>query len=671
MGRTRLRTKRTPIRVSIPENPAVTPVKFETDAGWVTMKLVGSDDVEPEVEGTEVTFTDLAPAADEVTLTVTDTGVKETITLDTAPTDAITFRYALGVSPGITPALTANNQIEFRDVAGTVQFRMPVPNMQDSVVPEPAYTNAVAYGLAQTGSGWRLTVTPDMGWLSDPGRVYPIVIDPSVDKGDQKDCWIQDDMPNSSRCNAPYIYAGKAAGSLRRGLLDFGVDSLPAGAIVNDANLFLFLDSNAMTGSDGATSFGLFQPNDNWAEGASWVHSGRTPWSNGGASDARLSPTSPVLSGSTASQWVQWNVAGTVRNWRDGSWINRGFMLRSDDEARSKQVGFLSGTNELTQWRPILRIDYSDNRSPSPPSGLSASPGTGRSTTSLVPTLSADVSDPDGGTLNATFTIFRNGNAVWSSTVVAGSGSRASTTVPSGVLINRKLFRVRVAASDGNATSYNTRSDLFIAASGRDDSAIDLSGDVTPESSEQISAPSDGPYVLRGYAGSPAASRVGGYWDSICPGDGVEDDDRYNHISRYPRYDADPVMTEADAILYCGMSEDSYPEHEFGLRHVRKAHREQYKDFAAIGGISDWGSVMDFENRALLDNPARVVKKNDETRFCYEGYATFQSINGSYIKRTAVVILGRTGQRIMTSFIRNSSASYCLGQQGWHLIYTK
>jgi hypothetical protein len=348
--------------VSIPENPAATPVRFEVDDAWVKMRMLGSDDVDPDVDGTEATFSDLTPAADEVSYQATDTGVKETITLQSAPTAAVSFRYGLEVSPGITPVLTAQNQIEFRDGAGTVRFVMPVPNMEDSATPEAAYTNAVAYDLVPQGGGWKLRVVPDLAWLTDPSRVYPVVIDPSVDKGDQKDCWIQADMPNANRCQNVYVYAGLAAGSTRRGLLDFGVDSLPAGATVNNATLYLFLDSNATKGNGGSTNFALFQPSQRWSIGATWNHSGIVPW-NGGSSGAALS-NSLNIGGGTPSGWQGWNVTGAVQGWRNGTIDNRGFMLREVNEGVSKQLGFLSGTNQLTGWRPILRIDYSD---PVPP----------------------------------------------------------------------------------------------------------------------------------------------------------------------------------------------------------------------------------------------------------------------------------------------------------------
>lgn len=47
-------------------------------------------------------------------------------------------------------------------------------------------------------------------------------------------------------------------------------------------------------------------------------------------------------------------------------------------------------------------------------------------------------------------------------------------------------------------------------------------------------------------------------------------------------------------------------------------------------------------------------------RYCYQKGFEFRSPNGSSFKRQVVVILGRTGVRIMTAFPTNNS-DYCEG----------
>ena len=353
--------------VSIPENPAITPVRFET-----RRRLAEDEDGRQRrsragIEGSAATFEDVTPAADEVTITATD-GREGNHHAGLCAADRGQLWYTLTVSPGVTPVLTPTEPVEFHDGSGSMQFVMPVPNMQDSATPEPAYTNAVTYCLAPQGTGWKLTVTPDLGWLSDPVRVYPVAIDPTCRQGDQKDCWIQSDMPNSNRCHSEVIRAGRVSGGTRRGLLDFGVSSVPAAATINSATLYLHLLAHESSGNGGATGFSLYQPKSTWTSPATWNNSGTLTgqsW-NGGSSGAKLSNDVPVMGGQGDWGWKGWNVTNTVREWRSGVGIeNRGFMVRQESETVSKGVGFVGATSYgYSVYRPILRVTYSDQWEP-------------------------------------------------------------------------------------------------------------------------------------------------------------------------------------------------------------------------------------------------------------------------------------------------------------------
>ena len=93
--------------------------------------------------------------------------MKETITVASMPTAPISFKYILNTSQGLTPVLTAQNEIEFRDATGTVQFGMRAPNMSDSAAPEAAFSNDVSYVLTRQDTTWKLVVTPAYSWPVD------------------------------------------------------------------------------------------------------------------------------------------------------------------------------------------------------------------------------------------------------------------------------------------------------------------------------------------------------------------------------------------------------------------------------------------------------------------------------------------------------------------------
>ncbi|MCD4523479.1 hypothetical protein [Nocardioides sp. cx-173] len=227
----------------IPSDPSVTPVRFEAEGAWVTMRMHGLDDASPAVDGAEATFDDV-DGADEVTYAVTNSGLKEDILLESAPSTsdpALEYTYSLDASAGITPVMAEEGSIEFRDAAGDVKVLMPVAYMFDSAAPDPAFSYDVDYDLAPTGSGWEVTVTPDMDWLLDPARVYPVTVDPSLaQEPPSKDCWIRDSTPTGSNCGdaSTFIKVGRStAPATFRGLLDFNTSSIPTNADISYAGV--------------------------------------------------------------------------------------------------------------------------------------------------------------------------------------------------------------------------------------------------------------------------------------------------------------------------------------------------------------------------------------------------------------------------------------------------
>ncbi|HEY8912312.1 hypothetical protein, partial [Lacisediminihabitans sp.] len=110
--------------------------------------------------------------------------VKESIVLNKVPSAAQSTYVWTVNAPGLTPVRNKFDDLEFRDDAGVVLFTMPVPAMWDSSGKagerQPALTN-IAYDIVKkSGSKWTLTLSPSREWLTDPDRVYPVVLDPTV-----------------------------------------------------------------------------------------------------------------------------------------------------------------------------------------------------------------------------------------------------------------------------------------------------------------------------------------------------------------------------------------------------------------------------------------------------------------------------------------------------------
>jgi hypothetical protein len=148
----------------------------------------------------------------------------------------------------------------------------------------------------------------------------------------------------------------------------------------------------------------------------------------------------------------------------------------------------------------------------------------------------------------------------------------------------------------------------------------------------------------------------GSWWDGQC-GSNFSVDDKFAVLKQYNRPKPHSRMVSSKAKMYCGKAVSTQSESQFGLRHIRDAHESQFASLAAMEG-RDWGNFMHWSISWTLSEPSwRTVQNKD--RFCYEKVLGFTSPNGSTFDRYVVVILGRTGVRIMTSFPRTSD--YCQG----------
>lgn len=436
--------------VSIPEDASDSPVRFETEGAWVDMQLLGATAAAPEIEGAQAVFHDTADA-DEIVYEATNTGIKETIVLETPPSASLKFEYHLSTSDGLTPSLVSDGSIQFTDQMGEVAFFIPPGFMYDSASPDAHYSDAVSYELLQQSPGWLLSIEPDLEWLTSSNRIYPVSIDPTIDKATQKSCWLREESASTSYCGEPILKVG-ASDSLkrRRALIDFDLSGLPTNAVVSNATAWLYMVASATSGSGGATNYALFNPSLQWSSCASWAYSctGNGAWTGGGA-QGQISSNEQLLGGS-GSGWQSWNITDRFNSWRAGTNEYRGVLLRQLNETTKKVLGFVSETHSNAGVRPLLRVTYVLNSAPSM-TAPAVGPVRGTSgQTWTSPALSAKATDPDGNNVTIGFDVQTAAGApVWSGwSGAVASGAQASVTVPAGNLLIDQNYRVRAYAKD-------------------------------------------------------------------------------------------------------------------------------------------------------------------------------------------------------------------------------
>jgi hypothetical protein len=144
---------------------------------------------------------------------------------------------------GLTGRATADGGVEFVDNKGVVVSRVPAAFGWDARIDvrsgEPASKVPVALAVTQPNNGNAvLTVTPDAGWLADPGRVFPVTIDPTYavkSVNTSWDMWVATNYPTTYTGDDPELKAGTYDGGVTkaRSLVRFGNASFKGYDIVS------------------------------------------------------------------------------------------------------------------------------------------------------------------------------------------------------------------------------------------------------------------------------------------------------------------------------------------------------------------------------------------------------------------------------------------------------
>lgn len=163
------------------------------DGAVVSFSLLGADETsgvasrsEAAVGGPNVLRFDEVTDGASLEYEVTPASVKETVVLQERPAVGVSAWTWRVRADGVTPVLTEELAVEFRDPAGEVVMHVPNPVAWDSSGVEGvrgAEDTFPEVSLTRSGKDWLYTVSVDPGWLQDPAREYPVFIDPTVTGG--------------------------------------------------------------------------------------------------------------------------------------------------------------------------------------------------------------------------------------------------------------------------------------------------------------------------------------------------------------------------------------------------------------------------------------------------------------------------------------------------------
>lgn len=345
------------IELRLPEDAGSRAVRVVSDQYWVSFKMRGLDGA-PRLDGPTATYGAVSNAS-SVTYEAIGTGLKESILLGEAPPDPVSFVFDLTASPGLTPKLTDQGDVEFIDAEGVPKFTVPAPFMFDSAT-EPVYSTAVDYDLSASEEGWTVTVRPDHAWLVDAARVYPVVVDPTITDGEiVHDCWINEASPAASNCAAAdnFLRVGTVNGSARRAMVEFGLDWLTDDSMtINSAALRLTLDSSRSSTAR-SSDYVVRRLLTNWNSSASWNNAtGTSRWAVSGGDFQQSSEANQTLTGVSGGA-KSFDVTSQVRHWRTGD-PNFGFLVKQAPESTANLLYFHSSGSANSGLWPKLEVTF-------------------------------------------------------------------------------------------------------------------------------------------------------------------------------------------------------------------------------------------------------------------------------------------------------------------------
>ncbi|MGN1270222.1 MAG: RHS repeat-associated core domain-containing protein [Clostridia bacterium] len=165
--------------------------------------------------------------------------IKEAIILKNknAISNKIVFEYNTN---GLEMKLAENNDIiVYKNKEDNVKFTIKAPFMYDRKL---EFSDKIEIKLKKQGKKYLLTLIPNKQWLEDSNRVYPVIIDPTIQTSlyvqDINDTFIyKNDTNNTTRHNAHILRVGNGGGNPSRSLIKFTLPTLNSGDQVIAAEL--------------------------------------------------------------------------------------------------------------------------------------------------------------------------------------------------------------------------------------------------------------------------------------------------------------------------------------------------------------------------------------------------------------------------------------------------
>ncbi len=285
-------------------------------ANLVGKTAAEASSLRPGYTTSSIAYQAVSPGMD-LTYTLSGLSARKEITLTSA---SAWKEPVFSMNTTLTPALSADGSIALSDTSGKEILTLPAPYMYDAA---GEISTDVHYTLVSVKDFWLLSVTLDEEWLNAEERVFPVVVDPTVEvtgTSNVTDTMIREGSPTNTYNSMKYAVVGYSTTSSSKrnwGLYKMKtMPSIPSTAILTSATLKV----RQLTSANG---------NYSWSNSAvesmqisakmvlgSWAAA--ATWNARPAVDEAFPLDTKTLSASTAGQDFTFDIFDAYNAWHSG-----------------------------------------------------------------------------------------------------------------------------------------------------------------------------------------------------------------------------------------------------------------------------------------------------------------------------------------------------------------
>lgn len=277
--------------------------------------------------------------------------IKEYIVVN-SPQNEYVYNFTLQLDGLVAQLMENGSVVLYDELTKEDEYYIPAPYMFDA---KGERSTDVHYKLNDLDNGqYTLTVIADTDWVNNNSRVFPVMIDPTLQQKILYDTYINSSEPGTNYGTSSELLVSSSKISYIRANLT----SIPSGSEINFAtfNAAYYYYSHI---TDGTLNVGVYQVEKSWTEtGLTW--NSASQYSNQGISTTRLSYR--TLRGDAGAyqsspKWQDFLITDAVNSWFNGS-PNYGLALKRESGTNGSVI--ICSYEFGIDYRPYFIIFYKE-----------------------------------------------------------------------------------------------------------------------------------------------------------------------------------------------------------------------------------------------------------------------------------------------------------------------